>query len=149
MLKKQAQNRANLDLEKRRIAKTQKIAYPSNVELLKAYHRLVNNRTIKPSIGLEKILQKRKVRSLSGVAVVSVLTKPYPCPGKCIYCPTQKGIPKSYLDNEPAVMRAVQEKFDPYLQVKQRLNSLKLTGHQTDKIELIVIGGTWSFLPEK
>jgi len=94
-------------------------------------------------------LRKKAVRSLSGVAIVSVLTKPYKCPGKCLYCPSQKGMPKSYLSNEPAVMRAVLNKFDPYNQVKMRLKSLKATGHPIDKIELIVIGGTWSYLPSR
>jgi len=122
---------------------------PSNIELLKEYHKLLKIRRIKESKILEELLRIRKVRSLSGVAVVSVLTKPYPCPGKCLYCPTQKGIPKSYLDNEPAVMRAVLNNFDPYGQVKMRLKALKITGHPTDKIELIVIGGTWSYLPKR
>ena len=122
---------------------------PSNVELLQEYHKLLKIRRIKESKKLEELLRIRKVRSLSGVAVVSVLTKPYSCPGKCLYCPTQKGIPKSYLDNEPAVMRAVLNNFDPYGQVKMRLKSLKITGHPTDKIELIIIGGTWSYLPKK
>lgn len=80
---------------------------------------------------------------------MSVLTKPYKCPGKCLYCPSQKGMPKSYLSNEPAVMRAISNKFDPLKQVKMRLKSLKATGHPIDKVELIVIGGTWSYLPKR
>ncbi len=138
-----------MDAIKRKIAKAHKIECPSNVELLKAYHKLVGNKTINPKKNLEILLRKRGVRSLSGVVIVSVLTKPYPCPGNCLYCPSQKGIPKSYLDNEPAVMRAVMANFNPYLQVKRRLKTLELTGHPTDKIELIVIGGTWSYLPSR
>jgi elongator complex protein 3 len=88
------------------------------------------------------------VRTQSGVAVVAVLTKAYPCPGKCIYCPTEKDMPKSYLSNEPAVMRAIYAKFDPYRQVQNRLRSLEINGHSTDKIELIVMGGTFSYLPK-
>jgi len=140
---------ASLASLKRKFAKKYGKPIPSNVELLKEYHKLLKIRRIKESKGLEELLRIKKVRSLSGVAVVSVLTKPYPCPGKCLYCPTQKGIPKSYLDNEPAVMRAVLNNFDPYGQVKMRLKALKITGHPTDKIELIVIGGTWSYLPKK
>lgn len=139
---------ANLTVVKRRLAKQFRVRCPRNVELLKTYHKLVRDGSIKQSQKIEDLLRKRKVRSLSGIAVVSVLTKPYPCPGNCLYCPTQTGIPKSYLDNEPAVMRAVLAKFDPYLQVETRLESLRATGHPTDKIELIVIGGTWSFLPK-
>ena len=75
------------------------------------------------------------------------MTKPYPCPGQCVYCPTQKAIPKSYLDDEPAVMRAQMAGFDPYLQVKRRLKQLQATGHSVEKIELIIMGGTFSALP--
>lgn len=134
---------------KRKVSKKFGLPIPSNVELLKAYHKLTKGKRIKRSKELEELLRKRKIRSLSGIVVISVLTKPYPCPGKCLYCPTQEGIPKSYLDNEPAVMRAVINNFDPYKQVKMRLKALKITGHPTDKIELIVIGGTWSYLPKK
>lgn len=91
----------------------------------------------------------KKVRSLSGVAVVAVLTKPFPCPGKCVYCPTEKAMPKSYLSNEPAVMRAIGSDFQAYEQVWNRLKMLQTNGHSTDKIELIVMGGTFSCLPRK
>ncbi len=140
---------ADLTVVKRRMAKRFMSRCPQNVELLKTYHKMIKNGSIKKDKNIEEMLRKRKIRSLSGIAVVSVLTKPYPCPGNCLYCPTQKGIPKSYLDNEPAVMRAVLSKFDPYLQVKTRLKSLEATGHPTDKIELIIIGGTWSYLPKQ
>jgi elongator complex protein 3 len=92
--------------------------------------------------------KKRPVRSLSGVAVVSVLTKPYPCPGHCLYCPTENGIPKSYLSGEPAVERATKLKYDPFLQVKKRIEVLQKNGHPTDKIELIIIGASWTAYPK-
>jgi elongator complex protein 3 len=149
LVKNRLKTSEGLAQTKRKIAKKYKIVCPSNVELLKAYHKLKKEKRIKADKKLEELLRKRKVRSLSGIAVVSVLTKPYPCPGNCLYCPTQAGIPKSYLDNEPAVMRAVLNKFDPFQQVKMRLKALEITGHPTDKVELIVIGGTWSYLPKK
>jgi elongator complex protein 3 len=132
---------------KRRFAKKYKISCPSNVALLKAYHNLLGKKRIKKSEILEILLRKRKIRSLSGVVVVSLLTKPYPCPGKCIYCPTEKGIPKSYVSGEPAVERAKRLNFDPYLQVQKRIESLKKQGHPTDKIELRTIGATFTFYP--
>jgi elongator complex protein 3 len=92
---------------------------------------------------LERIRMK-PVRSLSGVTTVTVLTKPYPCPGQCIFCPDDVRMPKSYLVDEPGAARAFQNNFDPYLQVKSRLDSLKAVGHPTDKIELLILGGTWS-----
>jgi len=84
------------------------------------------------------------MRTLSGVTTVTVLTKPYPCPGKCIFCPTDVRMPKSYLPDEPGAMRAVEHQFDPYAQVMSRINQLKALGHPTDKIELLILGGTWS-----
>ena len=134
---------------KREIAKTLKISFPSNVELLKAYHNLLRKKIIKKNEILENLLRKRKIRSLSGVVVVSVLTKPWPCPGKCIYCPSEKGLPKSYLSGEPAVERAKRANFDPYIQTQNRLQSLKIQGHPIDKIELRIIGGSWSSYPKK
>ena len=145
----QVKTRTDLTAIKRKIAKEFKTSCPSNIKLLKAYHSLVRLKRIKRNKELESLLRTRKVRSLSGIVNVSVLTKPYPCPGKCIYCPNQKGIPKSYLSNEPAVMRAIINKFDPYLQVKTRIKALENAGHPTDKIELRVIGGTWSFYPKQ
>lgn len=109
---------------------------------------MLKEKRIKRQKNLEKVLRKRPVRTLSGVAVVSVLTKPYPCPGKCIFCPTEKGLPKSYLRGEPAAERALKLNFDPYLQVKKRIESLEKQGHPTDKIELRVIGATFSSYPK-
>jgi elongator complex protein 3 len=126
-----------------------RIATPSRINLLKVYHNLAKKGKIKPRENLEKYLKKREIRTLSGVAVVAVLTKPSPCPGACIFCPSEKNMPKSYLSNEPAVMRAILNKFDPFKQVQMRLRALKMTGHDTDKCELIVMGGTWSYLPKK
>ena len=145
LIKSRIKNRANLDSFKRKMAKKYKIACPTNVKLLKTYHKMAENKTVELSQNLLNLLITRPIRSLSGIVNVSVLTKPYPCPGKCIYCPTEQGIPKSYLKEEPAVQRAVLCRFDPYLQVQTRLKSLEKTGHPIDKIELRIIGGTWSF----
>ena len=102
---------------------------------------------IEPDENIEKLLITKRMRSLSGVSVITVLTKPYECPGKCIYCPTQKDVPKSYLADEPAVMRAILNKYDARSQVETRLKSLAAQGHPIDKVELIIIGGTFSYLP--
>ena len=97
---------------------------------------------------LDKIRMK-PIRTLSGVAPVTVLTKPYPCPGQCIFCPSDVRMPKSYLSDEPGAQRAAQHQFDPYLQTMSRLLSYHHTGHRCDKVELIVLGGTWSSYPEE
>lgn len=132
----------------RKIAEQFKVTMLTNDELAKSYHKLVGLGTVKPAKDVEGFIRLKKVRSLSGIVVVSVLTKPYDCPGNCLYCPTQKGLPKSYMKKEPAVMRAVMNKFDPYLQVQNRLEALRATGHALDKINIRVIGGTWSYYPE-
>ena len=117
---------------------------PSNTEILAFYKDLVKKGEQKPSKEVEKILRKMKVRSNSGVAVISLLTKPYDCPGECIYCPNEKEMPKSYLSKEPAAARALANDFNPYTQVKNRMRALVANGHSIDKLEVIVIGGTWS-----
>jgi elongator complex protein 3 len=93
-------------------------------------------------------LRMKPVRTSSGVTPVTVLTKPFPCPGECIFCPNDVRMPKSYLSDEPGAQRAEQNAFDPYLQTMTRLRAYYHTGHPTDKIEVIVLGGTWSFYPE-
>jgi elongator complex protein 3 len=89
-------------------------------------------------------IRMKPVRTLSGVTTVTVLTKPYPCPGKCIFCPTDIRMPKSYLPDEPGARRALEHAFDPYDQVAARVEALQSIGHPTDKIELLILGGTWS-----
>jgi len=118
-----------------------------NSELVKAYLRLLRLKKIKAQPFLEKILKKSRIRTLSGVSPIAVLTKPSGCPGECVFCPSEKGMPKSYLSNEPAVMRAMRAKFDPWQQVRDRLQALTACGHETSKIELIVMGGTFSAHP--
>ena len=94
-------------------------------------------------------IQMKPIRTSSGVVPVTLLTKPYPCPGKCIYCPDDIRMPKSYLSAEPGAQRAAKNRFDPYNQVHSRLATYYANGHSTDKIELIVLGGTWSVYPIK
>jgi elongator complex protein 3 len=88
------------------------------------------------------------MRSLSGIVSVTVLTKDYICPFRCAYCPKEKNIPQSYLSTEPAVARAMLFNFNPYKQVSGRLKVLNIGGHETSKVELIILGGTFSFLPK-
>jgi elongator complex protein 3 len=93
-------------------------------------------------------VQMRPVRTQSGVTPVTVLTKPFPCPGQCVFCPNDVRMPKSYLSAEPGCQRATANGFDPYLQTYQRLRAFHAIGHPTDKAELIVLGGTFSYYPE-
>src|SRR5688572_25150984 len=121
----------------------------SRDELISAYRAFAGNDGLPaydPTV-LER-LRRKPVRTSSGVTPVTVLTKPFPCPGECIFCPNDVRMPKSYLSDEPGAQRAEQNSFDPYLQTMSRLTAYYNTGHPTDKVELIVLGGTWSFYPE-
>ena len=93
-------------------------------------------------------LRLRPVRTQSGVTPVTVLTRPHPCPGACIFCPSDVRMPKSYLADEPGAQRAEDNRFDPYLQTWNRLAAYRAIGHPVDKVELSVLGGTWSAHPE-
>ncbi|MBX3036009.1 MAG: tRNA uridine(34) 5-carboxymethylaminomethyl modification radical SAM/GNAT enzyme Elp3 [Anaerolineales bacterium] len=118
--------------------------YLNKAALVAAYNEMVASGTIEPDVALLERIRMKPMRTLSGVTTVTVLTKPYPCPGKCIFCPTDVRMPKSYLPDEPGAMRALEHQFDPYTQVASRIQALKNLGHPTDKIELLILGGTWS-----
>ena len=115
-----------------------------------------NNNELWQSWNVTPELEERFIRSVrmkprrtaSGVATITVITRPHTCSSNCIYCPCDLRMPKSYLANEPACQRAELTFFDPYVQVAARLQALHQMGHSTDKVELIVLGGTWSDYPE-
>lgn len=118
--------------------------YLGKYVLVAAYHEMVRVGELRADTRLLERLRMKPMRTLSGVTTVTVLTKPYPCPGKCIFCPTDVRMPKSYLPDEPGAMRGLEHDFDPYAQVKSRIRALEILGHPTDKIELLILGGTWS-----
>jgi len=118
------------------------------------YDKVIKNATILDYATSEEkeiitqILKRRKTRTLSGVSVIAIMTKPLPCPGTCIYCPGQNSQPgekvaQSYTGREPAAMRSIHNNYDPYLQVQSRIKDLEAIGHSVDKIELIIMGGTF------
>ena len=133
----------------RRHPKPDKVLFTKS-ELLGVARQLLKDQAInKDQFGLiAKLLQTKPTRTLSGVAPITVLTKPFPCPGKCIFCPSDVRMPKSYLRDEPGAQRAERNWFDPYLQTYRRLQALEAIGHSVEKAEIIVLGGTWSFYPE-
>lgn len=112
-------------------------------ELVGAYHKWFEKDST-----LESRIRMKPTRTNSGVAIVTVLTKPFGCPGNCIYCPNDPQMPKSYISSEPGAQRALTNKFDPYAQVFNRLVALKNIGHNIEKVELIILGGTWNFYPQ-
>jgi len=128
-------------LKKRHAKKYPSVGIVSNATIL-------SHTTPEEKMLLLPILKTKSMRTISGIAVVAVMIKPYPCPNQsCIYCPTFSDVPKSYTGHEPSTMRGIQNDYDPYLQVKTRLNQLELIGHATDKILLSLKGGTVTYLP--
>jgi len=120
---------------------------PPDSEILS---HLPSNISINESV--YSLLKKKPMRTISGVAIVAVMTSPESCPhGKCIPCPggLEKNTPQSYTGYEPAAMRGALNNYDPYYQVKSRTEQLEAIGHPTNKIDLILMGGTFtSRLPD-
>lgn len=122
--------------------------YFSKAQLIAGYREMAGKDGLKEfDKDFEAALKMKPVRTISGVTPVTVLTKPFPCPGKCIFCPSDIRMPKSYLPDEPGAQRAEKNHFDPYLQAYSRLEAFKAMGHDIQKVELLVLGGTWSFYP--
>jgi elongator complex protein 3 len=118
------------------------------VEFAKKYHlkKLPLTSDILNSItttNIPSFLVTKPSRTKSGVTVIAIMIKPHHCPGKCIYCPNSKKAPKSYTGFEPAAMRAIRNNFDAYKQIKDRLKQFTSIGHPTNKLEVIIMGGTF------
>ena len=120
------------------------LPFLSKSQALDVYQRLCDDEWLEFDPEVRVLLQTKPVRSQAGVTVVTVLTKPYPCPGECVFCPTDARMPKSYLHDEPGAQRAERYAFDPYDQTAGRIQALEQIGHPVDKIELLILGGTWS-----
>lgn len=149
-LYKQDLNPETLKELKKEFSKINKLKdLPTNITLLQTYRQLVQDKKIEANKEVEQLLKKRSIRSQSGIVAVQVLTKPFWCPGKCIFCPNDPEMPKSYIKTEPGAARALLNQFDPIKQVYNRLRSLDLSGHDTDKIEMIVLGGTRDVYPDE
>jgi len=121
--------------------------YIAKHTLVAAYHAMVAEGSLQPDPALLGKIRMKPIRSLSGVTTVTVLTRPHPCPGECIFCPDDEELPKSYLKLEPGAARAYENQFDPFLQVSSRLTSYDAIGHPTSKIELLILGGSWTAYP--
>ena len=131
----------NLHELKKELSRKHKIAALRNSDILREIP--IGGR----SEGVMRLLRLRPVRTLSGIVTVAVMSKPLPCPGKCIYCPGGTDSPKSYTGHEPAAMRGAQNEFDSFRQVRSRLRQLVEIGHTVDKCELIIMGGTFNAQP--
>lgn len=116
----------------------------SKADLIAGYRYLVAEGDLEADPLLMKRIRMKPMRTQSGVAPVTVLTAPAGCPGKCIFCPDDWRMPKSYIYDEPGCQRAERDGFDPYRQTAGRITAFESIGHDADKVELLVLGGTWS-----
>jgi elongator complex protein 3 len=136
--------RRNVEQAKFKVTKRHNLGYvPSNSELIALLSPKERERLI-------PILRRKATRALSGVNVVAVMTEPLACPhGRCAFCPggPDNESPQSYTGHEPAAMRGAQNAFDPFYQVRSRIEQLEAIGHTVDKIDLIVMGGTFTASP--
>lgn len=119
------------------------------------YRKMIETYEVETIPRLWTLLQKRPARNISGVAVITVLTSPYPngqrfsCKHNCYYCPNEPGQPRSYLKKEPAVARANRNDFDAFKQMNDRMRGLFMNGHEIDKLEIIIEGGTYTEYPRE
>lgn len=138
-------SREDIDGAKLQVARGRGLAsIVSNADLIK-YLEPHEKRSLLP------ILRRKSTRAISGVTVIAAMTKPWPCPHEtpCAYCPggPAQGVPQSYTGFEPAAMRGMQNQYDAYMQVSNRIKQLEAIGHEVDKVELIVMGGTFLSTP--
>ena len=113
-------------------------------DLVAGFRLLIDEGEIDPDPVLLDRIRMKPVRTSSGVAPVTVLTAPAGCPGQCIFCPDDWRMPKSYIYDEPGAQRAERDGFDPFKQTLGRIDAFESIGHDTSKVELLILGGTWS-----
>jgi elongator complex protein 3 len=133
-------NRKELERSRKKIAKKLKLqTLPTNIQILKFVKKEERSK-------FSQLLLTKPMRTISGVTIIAVAPKPANCPGQCIYCPKGENAPQSYTGLEPVIQRAKNNKYNPFLQVQNRLSHYKLMGHPRDKVELIIVGGTFPAL---
>ncbi|MDP8011844.1 MAG: tRNA uridine(34) 5-carboxymethylaminomethyl modification radical SAM/GNAT enzyme Elp3 [Thermoplasmata archaeon] len=138
VIEKNIQDHEEYEKLKMYISKKYHVSPPKNSEVIKNIPDDLKEKFL-------SILVRKPSRTLSGVAVIAAMTSPFPCPhGKCIYCPggVEYNTAQSYTGHEPAALRAIMNDYDPYKQVKSRIEQLQAIGHSTSKIDGIVMGGT-------
>ena len=113
-------------------------------DLVAGFRLLIDEGELEPDPLLLDRIRMKPVRTASGVAPVTVLTAPAGCPGQCIFCPDDWRMPKSYIFDEPGAQRAERDGFDPFKQTLGRIDAFESIGHDASKVELLILGGTWS-----
>jgi len=101
---------------------------------------------------LQKVLLKKPVKTASGVAVIAIMPKPFACPhGRCTFCPggVEVNTPNSYTGKEPVTLSAIEDDYEPGVQIQKRIEQLIAFGHDPTKLELVIVGGTFLFMPDE
>ncbi len=122
-----------------------------SLERLPRNSEILSSATEKEFSILQKILLKKPVKSASGVTVIAIMPKPFACPhGRCTFCPggTEINTPNSYTGKEPVTLSAIEDDYEPGIQIKRRIEQLIAFGHNPTKLELVIVGGTFLFMPD-
>lgn len=132
-------------------AHIKKICTKYSLERIPRNHEILSTVTGKEYSRLQRILLKKPIKTASGVAVIALMPAPYACPhGRCTYCPggVEFNSPNSYTGNEPSTINAIENQYDAKKQILSKIEKLVAYGHDTTKMELVIVGGTFLFMPE-
>ena len=129
-----------------------KICAKYALERLPRNSEILSSATEEQFLKLQKVLLKKPVKSASGVTVIAIMPKPFACPhGRCTFCPggTEINTPNSYTGKEPVTLSAIEDDYEPGTQIKRRIEQLIAFGHDPTKLELVIVGGTFLFMPDE
>ena len=121
------------------------------LERLPRNSEILSSATEEQFTSLQKILLKKPVKTASGVAVIAIMPKPFACPhGRCTFCPggVEANTPNSYTGKEPVTLSAIEDDYEPGVQIKRRIEQLIAFGHDPTKLEVVIVGGTFLFMPD-
>ena len=128
-----------------------KICAKYSLERIPRNHEILATVTGNDFTKLKKVLLKKPIKTASGVAVVALMPRPFACPhGRCTYCPggVEFNTPNSYTGNEPSTINAIENEYDPKLQIMTKIDKLVTYGHEPTKLEIVIVGGTFLFMPK-
>lgn len=132
-------------------AEIKKICAKYSLDRMPRNYEILSKANGSDFIKLQKVLLRKPVKTASGVAVIALMPKPYACPhGRCTYCPggIEFNTPNSYTGNEPSTINAIENNYDPKKQILTKLEKLIASGHESSKLELVIVGGTFLFMPK-
>lgn len=148
-----SQNLLSIQTPTRNQVKTQikKVCTKYSLERIPRNHEILATVSGSNYTQLKKILLKKPVKTASGVAVIALMPMPYACPhGRCTYCPggIESNSPNSYTGNEPSTINAIENNYDASKQILSKIEKLVAYGHDPTKMELVIVGGTFLFMPK-